>query len=115
MLEIKCSEYRVSAGLGEQLNDYDSWKTIEIPDTPNARKADFALIDKFPNDRACAEWFKKFYSDIPNDYSETTVSQTNSTNLSCSFSDITNFDITMFIWLLVIIGFKSPQTKSLWG
>ena len=44
MLEIKCSEYRVSAGLGEQLNDYDSWKTIEIPDTPNARKADFALI-----------------------------------------------------------------------
>lgn len=44
MIEIKCSEYRVSAGLGEYLTDVDSWDTIEIPDTPNSRKADFALI-----------------------------------------------------------------------
>lgn len=44
MLKIKCSEYRVSAGLGEILNDFDSWNTIEIPDTPNARNADFALV-----------------------------------------------------------------------
>lgn len=44
MLEIKCSEYRVSAGLGEQLIDFDSWETIEVPDTPSARRADFALI-----------------------------------------------------------------------
>lgn len=44
MMKIKCSEYRVSAGFGEMLNEYDSWNTIEIPDTPNAHRADFALI-----------------------------------------------------------------------
>lgn len=44
MLEIKCSEYRVSAGLGEHLADFDSWDTIEVPDTPNSRRADFALV-----------------------------------------------------------------------
>ena len=50
-----------------------------------------SFVDKFPNDRTCAEWFKKFYSDIPNDYSETTVSQTNSTtNLKIRMSIVEN-------------------------
>lgn len=37
---------RVSAGTGFELDEGDNWETIEIPDTPDARKADFAITIK---------------------------------------------------------------------
>lgn len=43
MIEIRHSIYKVSAGTGYDLDDGDQWDTIEIPDTPEANKADFAL------------------------------------------------------------------------
>ncbi len=43
MIEIRHSYYKVSAGTGYDLNDGDQWDTIEIPDTPEAQRADFAL------------------------------------------------------------------------
>lgn len=43
MIEIRHSYYKVSAGTGYDLNDGDQWDTIEIPDTPDAQRADFAL------------------------------------------------------------------------
>lgn len=43
MLAIKHSMYKVSAGTGERLSDSDDWDEIEIPDTPEARRADFCL------------------------------------------------------------------------
>lgn len=42
-LTINCSTYRVSAGAGFELGEGDEWYEIEVPDTPEARKADFAL------------------------------------------------------------------------
>ncbi|MCM1008763.1 MAG: XRE family transcriptional regulator [Ruminococcus flavefaciens] len=42
-LEIDCSTYRVSAGIDFELGEGDEWYEIEVPDTPEARKADFAL------------------------------------------------------------------------
>ncbi len=41
--KIRCSEYKVSAGTGVPLGDRDQWDFIYVPDTPKARKADFAL------------------------------------------------------------------------
>ena len=38
MIAIKHSMYKVSAGTGERLSDYDDWDEIEIPDTPEALK-----------------------------------------------------------------------------
>lgn len=43
MLEIRCAEFRVSAGFGVPLEDSDQWETIFVPDTNDARKASFAL------------------------------------------------------------------------
>ncbi len=43
MIAIKHSMYKVSAGTGERLSDSDDWDEIEIPDTPEARRADFCL------------------------------------------------------------------------
>lgn len=43
MIEIRHSYYKVSAGTGYDLSDGDQWDTIEIPDTPEAQRADFAL------------------------------------------------------------------------
>ena len=43
MIEIRHSIYKVSAGTGYNLDDSDQWDTIEIPDTPEANRADFAL------------------------------------------------------------------------
>lgn len=43
MVEIRHSIYKVSAGTGYNLDDGDQWDTIEIPDTPEANRADFAL------------------------------------------------------------------------
>lgn len=42
-LNINCSTYQVSAGAGFELGEGDEWYEIEVPDTPEARKADFAL------------------------------------------------------------------------
>ncbi len=42
-LKINCSTYRVSAGMGFELGEGDEWYEIEVPDTAEARNADFAL------------------------------------------------------------------------
>ena len=42
-IQIHHSTYKVSAGRGFDLEDRDSWEEIDIPDTPEARKADFAV------------------------------------------------------------------------
>lgn len=42
MRSIRSSIYRVSAGTGVLLGE-DDWETIKIPDTPETKKADFAL------------------------------------------------------------------------
>lgn len=42
-LKINCSTYRVSAGIGFELGEGDEWYEIEVPDTAEARNADFAL------------------------------------------------------------------------
>lgn len=42
-LKINCSTYQVSAGAGFELGEGDEWYEIEVPDTSEARKADFAL------------------------------------------------------------------------
>lgn len=44
-IRIKHSYYKVSAGRGFLLGDGDNWSDneIEVPDTPDARKADYAL------------------------------------------------------------------------
>lgn len=42
MIVIKHSVYSVSAGTGDML-DADEWDTIDVPDSPEARKADFCL------------------------------------------------------------------------
>lgn len=43
MRMIRSSLYRVSAGTGIFLEDDAAWEEISVPDTPEARKADFAL------------------------------------------------------------------------
>lgn len=43
LIEIRHSIYKVSAGHGFDLDEGDSWETIDIPDTPEARRADYAL------------------------------------------------------------------------
>ena len=42
-ISIKHSIYKVSAGHGFDLGNEDEWKEIDVPDTPETRKADFAL------------------------------------------------------------------------
>lgn len=39
----RLSENKISAGAGFDLNDPDQWETIEVIDTPEARRADFAV------------------------------------------------------------------------
>ena len=43
MITMRSSIYRVSAGTGFSLDEGDSWEEIQVPDTPEARRADFAL------------------------------------------------------------------------
>lgn len=43
MITVKSSEYRVSAGTGFLLGEGDCNTDVQVPDTPAARKADFAL------------------------------------------------------------------------
>lgn len=47
-IQIKHSYYKVSAGRGFPLGEGDNWSDneIEVPDTPDTRKADFALTIK---------------------------------------------------------------------
>lgn len=45
-IKISHSFYKVSAGRGFDLGDEDEWEEIDIPDTPESRKADFALTIK---------------------------------------------------------------------
>ena len=42
-IKIKHSIYKASAGFGFDLEDRDEWDEIEIPDTPEAHEADFAV------------------------------------------------------------------------
>lgn len=42
-ITIKHSFHKVSAGHGFDLNNEDDWEEIEVPDTPEARRADFSL------------------------------------------------------------------------
>lgn len=39
----RCSEHRVSAGIGYDLNDPDAWRDITVIDTPEAHQADFVV------------------------------------------------------------------------
>lgn len=41
--KIDCSTYQVSAGAGFELGEGDEWYEIKVPETTEARKADFAL------------------------------------------------------------------------
>ncbi len=43
MITVRSSEYRVSAGTGFLLDEGDCNTEVQVPDTPAARKADFAL------------------------------------------------------------------------
>lgn len=43
MITVKSSEYRVSAGTGFLLDEGDCNTEVQVPDTPLARRADFAL------------------------------------------------------------------------
>ncbi len=42
-LKINCSTYRVSVGIGFELGEDDELYEIDVPDTAEARNADFAL------------------------------------------------------------------------
>ena len=42
-IKIKHSVYKASAGFGFDLEDRDEWDEIDIPDTPEAHNADFAV------------------------------------------------------------------------
>ena len=42
-ISIHCSDNRVSAGIGDELYDYEQWGTINIVETKESRKADFML------------------------------------------------------------------------
>lgn len=42
-IQIRHSRYKVSAGRGFELPDDGRWGFIDVPDTPDARKADYAL------------------------------------------------------------------------
>lgn len=44
IISISCSQNRVSAGIGEELFDYEQWDTVDVIETPVSRKADFMLI-----------------------------------------------------------------------
>ncbi len=45
-IRIRHSVYKVSAGTGFELGCGDAWERVAIPDTPEARRADFALTIK---------------------------------------------------------------------
>lgn len=45
-ISIRHSTYKVSAGTGFELGEGDSWDKVEVPDTAETRKADFAITIK---------------------------------------------------------------------
>lgn len=44
IISINCSQNRVSAGICEELFDYEQWDMVDVIETPVSRKADFMLI-----------------------------------------------------------------------
>lgn len=42
-IEISYTDARVSAGFGEELEDYENWEKVSVPLTPESKKADFIL------------------------------------------------------------------------
>lgn len=45
-VKIKHSEYKVSAGVGVEIGDYNDWEYVEVPKTREAIKADYCLTIK---------------------------------------------------------------------
>lgn len=43
LIELNISYAPVSAGLGDELEDYSQWEMVKVPLTPESRKADFIL------------------------------------------------------------------------
>lgn len=43
LIEISINYAPVSAGLGDELEDYEHWEKVSVPLTPESRKADFIL------------------------------------------------------------------------
>lgn len=43
LIEISINYAPVSAGLGDELEDYEQWEKVSVPLTPESRKADFIL------------------------------------------------------------------------
>lgn len=43
LIEISINYAPVSAGLGDELDDYEHWEKVSVPLTPESRKADFIL------------------------------------------------------------------------
>ena len=42
-IEISYTDARVSAGFGDELEDYENWEKVSVPLTPESKKADFIL------------------------------------------------------------------------
>lgn len=45
-IKIKHSEYKVSAGVGVEIGDYNEWEDVEVPKTREAAKANYCLTVK---------------------------------------------------------------------
>lgn len=45
-VKIKHSEYKVSAGVGVEISDYNEWEEVEVPKTREAAKANYCLTIK---------------------------------------------------------------------
>ena len=43
-ISLHCADNRVSAGIGDELYDYEQWDTVDVEETKESRKADFILI-----------------------------------------------------------------------
>ena len=44
LIEVSINYAPVSAGIGDELEDYERWKKVSVPLTPESRKADFILV-----------------------------------------------------------------------
>lgn len=44
LIEISINYAPVSAGIGDELEDYEQWEKVSVPLTPESRKADFILV-----------------------------------------------------------------------
>lgn len=43
-ISLHCSDNRVSAGIGDELYDYEQWDKVDVEETKESRKADFILM-----------------------------------------------------------------------